>query len=141
MHRKGAPSTPLSSIAVSKIVGGVLEANGLPPAICTNVCGGAEIGEAMARDKRINLLSFTGSTKVCMYTYCYTFSWVHVITGGAEGWGNGAGKVWEEDSRTGRQQCYRCGSRRRCGYGCEVDSLCCCGYSWTEMYHCEEIGK
>ena len=66
IHRKGAPSTPLSSIAISKIVGGVLEANSLPAAVCTNVCGGAEVGEAMARDKKINLLSFTGSTKVCV---------------------------------------------------------------------------
>ena len=69
IHRKGAPSTPLSSIAISKIVGGVLEANSLPAAICTNVCGGAEVGEAMARDKKINLLSFTGSTKVCVCVY------------------------------------------------------------------------
>jgi aldehyde dehydrogenase family 7 protein A1 len=61
---KGAPSTPLSSIAISKVVGRVLEANGMPAAVCTNVCGGAEIGEAMARDKNINLLSFTGSSKV-----------------------------------------------------------------------------
>lgn len=37
----------------------------MPAAVSTNVCGGAEIGEAMARDKRIDLLSFTGSTKVC----------------------------------------------------------------------------
>ena len=36
----------------------------MPAAVCTNVCGGAEIGEAMARDKNINLLSFTGSSKV-----------------------------------------------------------------------------
>jgi aldehyde dehydrogenase family 7 protein A1 len=61
---KGAPSTPLSSIAVTRVVQSVLEANSLPLAVCTNVCGGAGIGEAMARDKRINLLSFTGSTKV-----------------------------------------------------------------------------
>ena len=42
-------------------------ANNLPPAICTTVCGGAEVGEAMARDKRVSLLSFTGSTKVHMW--------------------------------------------------------------------------
>ena len=64
VSRKGAPSTPLSSIAVSKIVGRVLESNDMPAAVCTNVCGGAEIGEAMARDRNINLLSFTGSSKV-----------------------------------------------------------------------------
>ena len=69
-YRKGAPSTPLSSIAVSRIVAGVLEANSLPPAVCTNVCGGTEIGEAMARDKSVDLLSFTGSTKVRCVCVC-----------------------------------------------------------------------
>lgn len=39
----------------------------MPAAVSTNVCGGAEIGDAMARDKNINLLSFTGSTKVSRY--------------------------------------------------------------------------
>lgn len=61
---KGAPTTPLTSIAISKIVASVLVTNNLPPAICTTVCGGAEVGEAMTRSKKINLLSFTGSTKV-----------------------------------------------------------------------------
>ena len=64
--RKGSPTTPLTSIAVSKVVQSVLVSNNLPPAICTTVCGGAEIGEAMAKDKRIGLLSFTGSTMVCV---------------------------------------------------------------------------
>ena len=62
--RKGAPSTPLLEIAVSKIVQQVLSDNGLPGGICTSVCGGADIGESMAKDKRINVLSFTGSTAV-----------------------------------------------------------------------------
>ena len=61
---KGAPSTPLTSVAVSKIVQEVLAANSVSPAVCTTVCGGAEIGEAMANDRRVPLVSFTGSTKV-----------------------------------------------------------------------------
>ncbi|KAK2723469.1 alpha-aminoadipic semialdehyde dehydrogenase-like [Artemia franciscana] len=61
---KGAPSTPLCSIATTKIVAQVLERNGLPGAICSLVTGGANIGEAMANDKRLPLLSFTGSTQV-----------------------------------------------------------------------------
>ena len=64
LYRKGAPSTPLTSIAISRIIQQVLETNSLPPAICTTVCGGVEIGEAMANDKGLDLLSFTGSTKV-----------------------------------------------------------------------------
>ena len=36
----------------------------MPPAICTLVSGGADIGEAIARDRNIPLVSFTGSTPV-----------------------------------------------------------------------------
>nr|XP_055063018.1 alpha-aminoadipic semialdehyde dehydrogenase [Misgurnus anguillicaudatus] len=61
---KGAPTTPLTSVAVTKIVADVLEKNNLPGAICSMTCGGADIGTAMARDERVGLLSFTGSTHV-----------------------------------------------------------------------------
>nr|KAG5705947.1 hypothetical protein BaRGS_010837 [Batillaria attramentaria] len=61
---KGAPTTPLVSVAITKILASVLEANNIPGAVCTLVCGGADIGTLMAKDERINLLSFTGSTPV-----------------------------------------------------------------------------
>ncbi|KAM9367211.1 alpha-aminoadipic semialdehyde dehydrogenase isoform 2-T2 [Phaethornis superciliosus] len=61
---KGAPTTSLVSVAVTKIIAQVLENNKVPGAICSLVCGGADIGTAMARDERMDLLSFTGSTKV-----------------------------------------------------------------------------
>uniref|UniRef100_A0A803VDQ2 Alpha-aminoadipic semialdehyde dehydrogenase n=1 Tax=Ficedula albicollis TaxID=59894 RepID=A0A803VDQ2_FICAL len=61
---KGAPTTSLVSVAVTRIIAKVLEDNKLPGAICSLVCGGADIGTAMARDERMDLLSFTGSTKV-----------------------------------------------------------------------------
>lgn len=63
---KGAPTTPLVTIALTKIIAGVLEKNDLPGAIFTSLCGGAEIGQAIAKDKRIQLVSFTGSSKVGM---------------------------------------------------------------------------
>ena len=62
--RKGAPTTPLVTIALTKIIAGVLEKNDLPGAIFTSLCGGAEIGQAIAKDTRIQLVSFTGSSKV-----------------------------------------------------------------------------
>ncbi|KAL6010607.1 Aldehyde dehydrogenase 7 member B4 [Asimina triloba] len=62
--RKGAPTTPLITIAMTEIVAGVLEKNNLPGAIFTSFCGGAEIGQAIAKDSRISLVSFTGSSKV-----------------------------------------------------------------------------
>lgn len=61
---KGAPTTPLITIATTKLIAEVLERNGLPGAIFTCICGGAEIGQAIAEDGRIPLVSFTGSTKV-----------------------------------------------------------------------------
>ena len=61
---KGAPSTSLVSIAMTKIQAEVLEANNLPGGICSLVCGGADIGQLMADDERVKLLSFTGSTQI-----------------------------------------------------------------------------
>ena len=51
-------------MATTKIIAKVLEKNNLPGSICSLVTGGADIGEAMARDRRMNLVSFTGSTAV-----------------------------------------------------------------------------
>ncbi|CAJ2638226.1 unnamed protein product [Trifolium pratense] len=61
---KGAPTTPLITIAVTKLISEVLEKNKLPGAIFTSFCGGADIGEAISKDTRIPLVSFTGSSKV-----------------------------------------------------------------------------
>lgn len=61
---KGAPSTPLVSVATTKVLARVLEANGIPGAVCCLCSGGSDIGETMARDTRLPLLSFTGSTQV-----------------------------------------------------------------------------
>lgn len=61
---KGAPSTPLISIATTKIISGVLERNGIPGSVASLITGGADVGEALVNDKRVPLVSFTGSTKV-----------------------------------------------------------------------------
>jgi aldehyde dehydrogenase family 7 protein A1 len=60
---KGAPSTPLVSIATTKIVTDVLRRNNLPPTI-TLCQGGTEVGKRLVADERVKLVSFTGSTKV-----------------------------------------------------------------------------
>lgn len=59
---KAAPTTSLIAIAITRILAGVFEQNGLPPAICSLVTGGAEIGKAIASNRLIDLVSFTGST-------------------------------------------------------------------------------
>jgi aldehyde dehydrogenase family 7 protein A1 len=61
---KPAPSTPLTAIAVIRLIEEVLKKNKLPPAICSLVCGEAEIGVSLTKDPRVNLVSFTGSTQV-----------------------------------------------------------------------------
>eukprot|EP00057_Strongylocentrotus_purpuratus_P033890 XP_793156.3 PREDICTED: alpha-aminoadipic semialdehyde dehydrogenase [Strongylocentrotus purpuratus] len=61
---KGAPTTPLVNIATTKIVQSVMDANHMPPGLVTLLCGGGDIGEAMAKDTRVPLVSFTGSTPV-----------------------------------------------------------------------------
>ncbi|GAA5943696.1 hypothetical protein JCM3775_001339 [Rhodotorula graminis] len=58
---KPAPTTPLVAIATTKILQSVLEANKLPAALSALVCGGGETGDALVSDKRVDLLSFTGS--------------------------------------------------------------------------------
>uniref|UniRef100_A0A2K6B6Y8 aldehyde dehydrogenase (NAD(+)) n=1 Tax=Macaca nemestrina TaxID=9545 RepID=A0A2K6B6Y8_MACNE len=59
---KVAPAPSFVSVAFT--LAKVLEDNKLPGAICSLTCGGADIGTAMAKDERVNLLSFTGSTQV-----------------------------------------------------------------------------
>jgi aldehyde dehydrogenase family 7 protein A1 len=62
---KPSESLSLTSVACSKIIAGVLERNGYPGAIASLICGsGKDVGEAMIQDKRMELVSFTGSTKV-----------------------------------------------------------------------------
>ena len=41
-----------------------MERNDLPGEICSMVCGDGDVGKVMVNDKRVDLLSFTGSTKI-----------------------------------------------------------------------------
>lgn len=61
---KPAGGTVLTAVAITKILESVFRANHLPPGICSLVAGGADVGEAMSKSRDIDLLSFTGSTKV-----------------------------------------------------------------------------
>src|SRR3990167_7573915 len=54
---KGAPSVPLVSVAVTKLLQRVLEKNDLPGALCSMLVGGADIGKKMAQDKNLALVS------------------------------------------------------------------------------------
>lgn len=61
---KGAPTTSMVTVATAKIINSVLEKNKINPNVLTVVQGGVDIGQAMTADKRIPLLSFTGSTRI-----------------------------------------------------------------------------
>lgn len=61
---KGAPASSLITIATGNVVSEVLKKNNINPNVFTVIQGDVEIGQAMSKDKRIPLLSFTGSSKV-----------------------------------------------------------------------------
>ncbi|WWC72429.1 uncharacterized protein I206_106391 [Kwoniella pini CBS 10737] len=61
---KPAPSTPLSSIAITKLIQPVFEKNGLPAAAAALVCGGVDVGKTLVGSEEVPLISFTGSEKV-----------------------------------------------------------------------------
>jgi len=61
---KPSEKTPLTAIACQNITIEVLRRNNLPEGISCLVNGGAEIGAEMTADKRIALVSATGSTRM-----------------------------------------------------------------------------
>jgi len=61
---KPSEKTPLTALACQHIVAEVLRENNLPEGIFNLVIGDAKIGELMANDERIPLISATGSTRM-----------------------------------------------------------------------------
>ncbi len=61
---KPSEKVPLCAIACQKIIARVLAKNNLPEGISNLVVGGKEVGEWMANDERLPLISATGSTRM-----------------------------------------------------------------------------
>jgi aldehyde dehydrogenase (NAD+) len=61
---KASEKTPLCAIACQKIWQKVAAANGLPEGISSIVTGNYEVGEWLSNDKRVPLISATGSTRM-----------------------------------------------------------------------------
>jgi len=62
---KPASGTPLTAIAVTKIAQQVCEANSVDPAVFSLIVGkGSTVGERMLHDRRVPLVSCTGSCRV-----------------------------------------------------------------------------
>jgi len=61
---KPSEKTPLCSIACQHIVAEVFSKNNIPEGVSGLIIGGREVGEWMANDSRIPLISATGSTRM-----------------------------------------------------------------------------
>jgi len=61
---KPSPKTPLTAIAVQRLANRVLEANGFPGIFQLFISAGNELAETFVADRRVDLISFTGSTAV-----------------------------------------------------------------------------
>ncbi|HJT74914.1 MAG TPA: aldehyde dehydrogenase family protein [Chitinophaga sp.] len=61
---KPSEKTPLSAIACQHIIKDVLKENNVPEGVCGLVIGGREVGEWLAADTRVPLISATGSTRM-----------------------------------------------------------------------------
>ncbi|MFN2260545.1 MAG: aldehyde dehydrogenase family protein [Psychroflexus sp.] len=61
---KGSEKTPLTSVACQKIAARVFEENNVPAGISSLVTGDYKVGEYMTNDKRLPLISATGSIRM-----------------------------------------------------------------------------
>jgi aldehyde dehydrogenase (NAD+) len=61
---KPSPKTPLCALAVQRLCEQVLKRHSAPAIFQLLIDGGTELGARLAADRRVNLLSFTGSTAV-----------------------------------------------------------------------------
>ncbi len=62
---KPASAVPISAVAIQKLLGEVVKENGLPEGLFSLLIGrGADLGDRMLEDRRIPLISFTGSVAI-----------------------------------------------------------------------------
>lgn len=61
---KPSEKTPLTALACQQIIGEVLRNNDVPEGVSCLVTGGGDVGEWLARDPRVALVSATGSTRM-----------------------------------------------------------------------------
>jgi aldehyde dehydrogenase (NAD+) len=61
---KPSEKTPLSAIACQRIAAGVFEEMGVPEGVSVLVAGGQDVGQWLAADHRVPLVSATGSTRM-----------------------------------------------------------------------------
>jgi aldehyde dehydrogenase family 7 protein A1 len=74
---KPSPSTPLCSIAVTKIISSVLERNGVPGAVASLVTGSKDVGEAIVQSNDIVMGKGHVILRVCSSSYRNFHSIIH----------------------------------------------------------------
>ena len=62
--RRGPVESPLVTIAITKLIAGVLEKNNFIGSIFTSFAGGSELNKAIVKDRRIPLVSLKGNSQV-----------------------------------------------------------------------------
>jgi len=61
---KPSEKTPLTAVACQNIIASVLKENSVPEGVFCMITGGRDVGEWLTSDKRVPLISATGSTKM-----------------------------------------------------------------------------
>jgi aldehyde dehydrogenase (NAD+) len=61
---KPSEKTPLCGVACQQIIQSVFKNNNVPEGVCGLISGGRQVGEWMSADKRMPLISATGSTRM-----------------------------------------------------------------------------
>ncbi|MGN6616535.1 MAG: L-piperidine-6-carboxylate dehydrogenase [Ilyomonas sp.] len=61
---KPSEKTPLCAVACQKIIADVFKRNDIPEGVCCLIEGGIEVGELLAKDTNVALVSATGSTRM-----------------------------------------------------------------------------
>ncbi len=61
---KPSEKTPLCGVACQQIIQSVFKKNNVPEGVCGLISGGRNVGEWMSADKRVPLVSATGSTRM-----------------------------------------------------------------------------
>jgi aldehyde dehydrogenase family 7 protein A1 len=86
---KPSQTTPLCSIAVTKIVSAVLESNGIPGAVAALVTGNKDVGEALVESRDVEL----GTNFFCLLSLPRLSNTVLVSFTGSEAVGRAVGKA------------------------------------------------
>lgn len=105
---KPSPSTPLCSIAVTKIVSSVLERNNIPGAVAGLVTGGKDVGAAVVESRDVDLgIIISLNSTLDTERVLVLASLLHRQRGcWPRSWQSCPKQIWKDPARTGWKQWY-----------------------------------